>query len=152
MAVLIVMVSISLEMVTRVSAAFWASAAAGALMGSDFTDGMTSQAMQQGGMGLILTTLIVTTPPMAAAFFQGTLGQFSPYVAFGAGGAAAGSSYPPGQGPVQNMVYSTSAGSSNAQRSDPGNAINPVGTRVGQPTSSAEANPGQRGLAERREP
>ena len=63
MAVLIVMVSISLEMVTRVSAAFWASAAAGALMGSDFTDGMTSQAMQQGGMGLILTTLIVTIHP-----------------------------------------------------------------------------------------
>ena len=151
MAVLSVMVSISLEMVTRVSASFWASAAAGALMGSDFTDGMTSQAMQQGGMGLILTTLIVTTPPMAAAFFQGTLGQFSPYVAFAAGGASASSSYPPGQGPVQNTVYSTSAGSSNAQRSDPGNAINPVGTRVGQPTSSAEANPGQRGLAERRE-
>ena len=150
MAVLIVMVSISLEMVTRVSAAFWASAAAGALMGSHFTDGMTSQAMQQGGMGLILTTLIVTTPPMAAAFFQGTLGQFSPYVAFAAGCASASSSYPPGQGPVQT-VYSTSAVTSNRQSSDLGNASNSAGTRFAQPNSPVGTNPGQRGLAERLE-
>ena len=148
MAVLIVMVSISLEMVTRVSAAFWASAAAGALMGSDFTDGMTSQAMQQGGMGLILTTLIVTTPPMAAAFFQGTLGQFSPYVAFGAGGAAAGSSYPPGQGPVQNVPYRP-ASPSDAQT--PGGLQAPIlGPRVsGAPPSSIGSSAGQRGVADR---
>ncbi len=39
-------------------------------------------AMQQGGLGLILTTLIVSAPPIAAMLFQGTLGQFSPYNAF----------------------------------------------------------------------
>ncbi|MCW1998819.1 hypothetical protein GGR76_001744 [Xanthomonas translucens] len=30
-----------------------------------------------------MTTLIITTPPMAAAFFQGTLGQFTAYSALG---------------------------------------------------------------------
>jgi type IV secretion system protein VirB6 len=97
MAVLSAMVSISLEMVTRVAAAFWTSAAAGALLGSDFTDGMTSQAMQQGGMGLILTTLIISAPPMAAMFFQGTLGQFNAYNAFGGQGYPPGTAVPSGQ-------------------------------------------------------
>lgn len=34
-------------------------------------------------MGLILTTLIISAPPMAAAFFQGTLGHFTPGSVFG---------------------------------------------------------------------
>lgn len=97
MAVLSAMVSISLEMVARVAAAFWASAAAGSLLGQDFTDGMTSQAMQQGGMGLILTTLIISAPPMAAMFFQGTLGQFSAYNAFSNQSNRQTPGLPPGQ-------------------------------------------------------
>ncbi|MFA0925036.1 hypothetical protein ACDH50_18840, partial [Xanthomonas fragariae] len=40
-------------------------------------------ALQQGGLGLVLTTLIITAPPMAASFFQGTLGQFTAYSALG---------------------------------------------------------------------
>jgi hypothetical protein len=44
-------------------------------------------ALQQGGLGLVLTTLIVSAPPMAAAFFQGTLGSFMSYSAFGSIGA-----------------------------------------------------------------
>lgn len=87
MAVLSAMVSIALEMVVRVVAAFWGTALAGSLLGSDFTDGMTSAAIQQGGLGLILTLLIFSTPPMAAAFFNGALGQFMPFSAF-AGGAS----------------------------------------------------------------
>ncbi|MBB3175648.1 type IV secretion system protein [Variovorax sp. Sphag1AA] len=46
-------------------------------------EGITSLAMQQGGIGLVLTTLIVSTPPMAAAFFRGVLGQFQVFSAFG---------------------------------------------------------------------
>ncbi|WP_355504952.1 hypothetical protein [Xanthomonas cannabis] len=38
----------------------------------DFTEGITIQAMQTGGIGVLLTLLILTTPPMAAFFFQGT--------------------------------------------------------------------------------
>ena len=90
MGVLSAMVSIALKMVTAVAEAFWATALAGSLLGSNFTDGMTSQAMQQGGMGLILTALIISAPPMAAMFFQGTLGQFMAFSQFGGGGGAVG--------------------------------------------------------------
>jgi len=59
---------------------------------------MTSQAMQQGGMGLILTTLILTAPPMAAMFFQGTLGSFMAYSQIG-GSPVAAAPGPNGQPP-----------------------------------------------------
>ena len=88
MAVLSAMVSIALDMVTRVASAFWTTALVGSIFGANFTDGMTSQAMQQGGMGLILTALIISAPPMAAMFFQGTLGQFMAFSQFGGGGGA----------------------------------------------------------------
>ncbi|RDZ28737.1 type IV secretion system protein [Lysobacter silvisoli] len=112
MAVLSAMVSIALEMVTRVAASFWGTALLGKLMQSNFSDGMTSQAMQQGGMGLILTVLIISAPPMAAMFFQGVLGQFSSYSAFasaGGGGSPPGSGLPPGY-----------VGSQGYQRANPG--------------------------------
>ena len=114
MAVLAMMVSIALEMVARVASAFWATALTGALLGTNFTEGMTSQAMQQGGMGLILSILIVSAPPMAAAFFQGTLGHFSTYNSFGGGGQAsgmvpAGSSGAPRYIPPQAANHDTSA-------------------------------------------
>jgi type IV secretion system protein VirB6 len=107
MAVLSAMVSISLQMVVRVATAFWGSALIGTLLGSNFTDGMSSQALQQGGLGLILTTLIITAPPMAASFFQGTLGQFTPYGAFASPAQVQqrNSYYPPGTGPVQSAAY-----------------------------------------------
>jgi type IV secretion system protein VirB6 len=146
MAVLSAMVSISLEMVTRVAASFWATAATGALLGADFTDGMTSQAMQQGGMGLILTTLIMTTPPMAAAFFQGTLGQFTPYGAFGQGAVASSASYPPGQGPVNN-VYRAPEPSLGQVNVPSLNESNTRVTRVATPVAHTPAQSGQRGLA-----
>ncbi|MCU1040274.1 MULTISPECIES: type IV secretion system protein [Stenotrophomonas] len=99
MAVLAAMVSIALDMVIRVSASFWMTALVNKfpLMGAS-SDGMTSQAMQQGGMGLILTTLILTAPPMAAMFFQGTLGSFMAYSQIGGSAAATPSAdgRPPG--------------------------------------------------------
>jgi len=97
-----VMVAIALKMVLAVSAAFWVGRFTGAS-----TEGVNSMALQQGGLGLILTALIVTAPPMAAAFFQGMLGAFTPYTAFSSDGGArasrdgrwgAGTSYPPGHG------------------------------------------------------
>ncbi len=76
MAVLAAMVSIALDMVIRVSASFWMTALVNKfpLIGSS-CDCMTSQALQQGGMGLILTTLMLSAPPMAAMFLPGHLGQ-----------------------------------------------------------------------------
>jgi len=98
MAVLAAMVSIALDMVIRVSVAFWARAAFERfLLDGGSSEGLTSQAMQQGGMGLILTTLILTAPPMAAFFFQGTLGSFMAYSQIG--GSPAAQPGPQGQPP-----------------------------------------------------
>lgn len=121
MAVLSAMVSIALEMVVRVSAAFWGTALVGSLLGSNFSDGMTSQAMQQGGMGMILTLLIVSVPPMAASFFQGTLGNFMHFSAFSGGGAPVGqrageSGYRGGYGSHAPPPPANSADTSNASR------------------------------------
>lgn len=99
MAVLAAMVSIALDMVVRVAATFWTTALVQEfILKESMSDGMTSQAMQQGGMGLILTALILTTPPMAAMFFQGTLGTFLAYSQIGGGASASPSAdgRPPG--------------------------------------------------------
>jgi len=59
-------------MVIRVASAFWITALAHQfLLDGALANGVTSQAMQQGGMGLVLTTLILTARPIAAFFFQG---------------------------------------------------------------------------------
>ncbi|SDR22698.1 type IV secretion system protein [Pseudoxanthomonas sp. CF125] len=85
LAVLSVMVTMALDMVLAVATAFWLSAPLAAN-----TEGITSLAMQQGGLGLILTVLILSAPPMAAQFFNGVLGNFSPLSAFGGGMARRG--------------------------------------------------------------
>lgn len=87
MSVLSAMVSIATKMVAKVAAAFWVTAAFGRFLDLG-ADGITSQAMQQGGLGVILTVLIVSAPPMAAAFFQGALGSFIPYAQMGGGNGA----------------------------------------------------------------
>jgi type IV secretion system protein VirB6 len=85
MAVLSAMVAISTKVVVAVAAAFWTTAAAGSLLGLNFSDGFTGIALQQGGIGLLLTVLLISTPPMAASFFQGTLGSFMYHSAVSSG-------------------------------------------------------------------
>ncbi|WP_147651379.1 type IV secretion system protein [Vulcaniibacterium gelatinicum] len=84
LALLSVMVALALDAVLAVAAAFWT----GKFFGAS-TEGINSLALQQGGLGLILTVLIVSAPPMAASFFQGTLGAFAPYMGSNDGGLAA---------------------------------------------------------------
>ncbi|GHE35305.1 type IV secretion system protein [Vulcaniibacterium thermophilum] len=86
LAVLSVMVTIALDAVLAVSIMFWT----GKFLGAN-PEGINSLALQQGGLGLILTVLIITAPPMAASFFQGTLGQFTPYSQFGSANGSVGS-------------------------------------------------------------
>lgn len=123
MAVLAAMTSIALKMVTDVAAGMWASDAISTLLLGGESMGYSSRAMQQGGMGLILTLLLLTVPPMAANFFQGSLGQFSAYATMGAhlqtgppqmgaysGGGGGGGGYTPGPGyqPMQPSMSGTS--------------------------------------------
>nr|WP_255618612.1 type IV secretion system protein [Xanthomonas sp. MWU16-30325] len=72
-------VSLATKVIGAVAVAFLAKYAFPGNSG----EGISSMALQQGGLGLVMTTLIVTAPPMAAAFFQGTLGQFTAYSALG---------------------------------------------------------------------
>lgn len=102
LAVLSVMVTIAMKMMAAVTAAFVVKYLA-SLAGAGSTDGINSMALQQGGLGLLLSTLIVMAPPMAAAFFQGTLAQFQTYSPFGqvgrgteGGHARGGNGQPPG--------------------------------------------------------
>lgn len=86
LAVLSFMVSVAMKMIAAVAGAFLAQYLIATAGGGASTEGISSMAMQQGGLGLILTVLLVTTPPMAAQFFQGTLGQFTAYSMFGVTG------------------------------------------------------------------
>ena len=88
MATLSVVTAMAMKLLAKVAVAFWVSKAFNGIVGLD-AEGMTSLAMQQGGIGLILTTFIVVAPPVAAVFFNGTMGNFVHYSAFGGGAGAA---------------------------------------------------------------
>src|SRR6185312_16596621 len=68
-------------------AALWSANIINTITGNG-AEGFSTQALEQGGVGLLLTVLIISVPPMAAMFFQGTLGNFMPYAAVGAGAAS----------------------------------------------------------------
>jgi len=89
MATLSVVTAMAMKLLAKVAVAFWVSKALNGIVGLD-AEGMTSLAMQQGGIGLILTTFIVVAPPVAAVFFNGTMGNFVHYSAFGSAAAAPG--------------------------------------------------------------
>ena len=79
---LAVMSSIAMKMVGALAA----SVIAADFLGAN-TSGFTQVAMQQGGLGLILSTLLITVPPMAGNFFSNSLGQYSAYSVFGSNGS-----------------------------------------------------------------
>jgi type IV secretion system protein VirB6 len=143
MAVLAAMTGIAMEMVARVAASFWGASALGALLGSNLTEGMSSMALQQGGMGLILTTLILTAPPMAAMFFQGTLGTFMAYSQIG-GSPVAQAPSSNGQPPGSYMPPQTS----NAEKHvSPPVTYATSGRSIGEGGSSGSLGPGTHGKA-----
>ncbi|WP_442758914.1 type IV secretion system protein [Stenotrophomonas tuberculopleuritidis] len=146
MAVLAAMTGIAMEMVARVAASFWGASALGALLSTNLTEGMSSMALQQGGMGLILTTLILTAPPMAAMFFQGTLGTFMAYSQIG-GSPAPASPGPQGQPPGSQGggggMFKPSAPANNQSQQAPLEGVTPrFQNAVDTPVQS-----GQRGNA-----
>ncbi|APG04867.1 type VI secretion protein [Luteibacter rhizovicinus DSM 16549] len=89
MALLSVVASMVLGLTIRVSAALWGAKIINSIMGNS-TEGLTSVAMQQGGIGLLLSILVVSVPPMAAMFFQGTLGNALTYSVFQGAGSRPG--------------------------------------------------------------
>ena len=82
LAVFSFVIDVAMRMSVAVAQAYWVARFASAGAGLQFDEGISSQALQQGGLGLLLTVLIVSAPPMAAMFFQGALGNFMPHNAF----------------------------------------------------------------------
>jgi type IV secretion system protein VirB6 len=96
MALLSAVASMVLDLTLRISGAMWGAKIVNNLL-SPGTEGLSSTAIQQGGIGLLLSLLIVSVPPMAAMFFQGTLGSALTYSVFqGAGGRPGPQGQPPG--------------------------------------------------------
>lgn len=141
LAVLSVMVALALDMVLAVSAAFWTAKFFGANQ-----EGVSSMALQQGGLGLILTTLIVMAPPMAASFFQGMLGQFTAYSAFGGMGRGTGADSA-GRTPG-TPGYASSASAHQTDSQAPPASVRVHGGGITDVTPHAGS--GQRGLASSR--
>jgi type IV secretion system protein VirB6 len=84
MAMLSVVTAMAMKFEAKVAIALWVTKAVNGILGND-VEGLSAQAMQQCGIGLILTMLIITMPAAAAMFFQGTLAGFSYVSAFGGG-------------------------------------------------------------------
>jgi len=126
--------SLVLQLTLRVAAALWSADIINGITGIG-AEGFTSQSMQQGELGLLMTMLIVTVPPMAGNFFSATLGNFSPYNVFNRTGQPRPNGQPPGayghegQGPARHLNSNPYAG---AQPGGGGFSAPP-----GSPSSSA---------------
>lgn len=124
MAVLAVVSSMVLQLTLRVAAALWSSGIINAITGQG-AEGFTTQSLQQGGIGLMMTVLIISVPPMAAVFFQGTVGNFMHFSAFG--GGALSQPGPQGQPPGSYGAGSSMANSpyaNTSSRSTAGDVLN----------------------------
>nr|WVJ85786.1 type IV secretion system protein [Xanthomonas campestris pv. campestris] len=129
-------VSLATKVIGAVAVAFLVKYA----MPGNSGEGISSMALQQGGLGLVMTTLIVTAPPMAAAFFQGTLGQFTAY-------SALGQLDRPGQSPAAGRPYEPGAPERETSRPrDRDEARVNSGVRSESPSNQENAT-GSRGLA-----
>ncbi|WP_395117695.1 type IV secretion system protein [Rhodanobacter sp. FW102-FHT14D06] len=135
MAVLAFVSSLALQLSLRVAAALWSANIINTITGQG-AEGFSTQALEQGGVGLLLTVLIISVPPMAAMFFQGTLGNFMPYAAVGAG--AASRPGPQGQ-PPGSYGYGGSPQLNIAQSSS--NQVSSGGFNVGR--MAGQATPAQ---------
>jgi type IV secretion system protein VirB6 len=139
LALLSVMVTLALDMVIAVGLAFWMTSW---IPGGGSEESLTAMAMQQGGLGLILTMLIVSAPPMAAVFFQGVMGQFTPYSAFSRDASAV---VPPGQPGAGTPLGPATVSGSNPAAVDQAQAV--FGVREAMPPAAVEPGSGRRGAA-----
>jgi len=86
LAVLSFVANLLLDMTVRIATFMWLGKLIN-IPGAS-AEGIASQAMQQGSVGMIMTVLIIAVPPMAAHFFQGQIGNVMSNSAFGRFGQA----------------------------------------------------------------
>ena len=84
MSLLSVVTSMVLVFTEKVAAAYWV---ANSLLLAD-AEGLSTRALQQGGIGLLMTVLIISVPSLGAAVWQGQMASFMSWSAFGGAGAS----------------------------------------------------------------
>ncbi|MFL8093242.1 Type IV secretion system protein virB6, partial [Xanthomonas vasicola] len=136
-----VVTAMVLKFTAKVAAAYWAAR----LITLGNAEGLSSQALQQGGIGLIMTGLIISVPTLAAAIWQGNMGTFMAYSAFDRGGAA--SPGPQGQ-PAGSYVPQQVAKRGEQQDSESPATLQNATTRIAGATPTQAPQPvGSRGQA-----
>ncbi len=78
-----------------------------------------SIATQQLGLGLILSTLLITVPPMAGMWFNGVMGSFTPYSAFNGWNSNSSQALPPNMDGGRSMMGQRSPISDTPQNTHP---------------------------------
>lgn len=136
-AVLYVMSTIAMNAMAAVSAAYWVSG----LLQMSPDGGLRQVTINTAGLGIILTALLVTAPPMAAMFFQGMLGQFSPYTSIGPGSQSSPSTAAHQASLARGMPAGSPQGNASLNSSGLG-----YGTWGGG-SSQGNSEPGARGIA-----
>ncbi|CAG2094416.1 type IV secretion system protein [Xanthomonas euroxanthea] len=128
MAMLSVVTAMVLKFTAKVAAAYWAVK----FIKFGDAEGLSSQALQQGGIGLIMTMLIITVPTIAAALWQGNMGTFMAYSAFG----TAASPGPQGQPAGSYMPQQVGRNSNQINDRDSVTAPQQQGRAIGSTTNS----------------
>lgn len=138
MAVLNAMVAIALKATINTAEALWAAKIVQNITHNN-AEGFNSQALQQGGVGLLMTVLIISAPYMAGQLFRGTLGTFLAFSQFTGGQSRLG---PQGQSPgTYGSGYAphvTSGQANPTKQNETGFNIPNAATRV---TGSVAATP-----------
>nr|WP_238601345.1 type IV secretion system protein [Xanthomonas arboricola] len=142
MAMLSVVTAMVLKFTAKVAAAYWAVK----FIKFGDAEGLSSQALQQGGIGLIMTLLIITVPTIAAALWQGNMGTFLSYTAFNNTAAPGPQGQPAGSYMPQQAPRSNSQG--DERSTETANATKAI---AGGSTTTYTQSPGSRGNASRSE-
>lgn len=134
--------TLALDITERVAVALFATNTISTWTGLT-APGLSSEAMQQGGLGLLMTVLIISTPPMAAMFFQGTLGQFYSFSQFQPNNGRSGLG-PNGQPPGG---YASGGGYLPPAQASAGQLTSQMGNQTGSFNTPAQVMPRNLGYA-----
>lgn len=145
LSVLYVLATLAMKLMLVVAGVMWMNQAL--QLGNP--GGLRETAIQTGGLGLILTTMLITAPPMAASFFQGMLGNFNPYSVINMRGPQSGHPGPNGEPAGSRSMYMPGQQAGNDARNKVGSGI-PGGLVTGSTNQSPAVAPGQMGVADQR--
>ena len=143
-----VMAEISMDLVGNLFGGAAAGKFVATIIGEGGTTGIMETVTQQLGLGLMLSTLLITVPPMAGMWFNGIMASYSGYNAMQGWGNGQPAT-PPGMNSQQqqaNYNAQNLSSESNKQQSNNNYTTNPWttgGSKTGSTTTDAMKQPGQ---------